>query len=149
MNPEIYIIHGGKGGWSNTSPPERLQERNRTSVSFAGLEGKFLSEFFLVASTALSVWFMFSKVLWMMMKFASIIKSMETIQALGTNSYFSFLCLVWVRGKAAPVLISSGEVCASILLMGGPFKKKEVRNKALTSILVLWTYLVACFVVFS
>lgn len=47
----------GRGGWPNTSPPERLQERNRTSVSFAGLEGKLLSEFSLVASTALSVWF--------------------------------------------------------------------------------------------
>lgn len=122
----------GRGGWPNTSPPERLQERNRTSVSFAGLEGKFLSEFSLVASTALSVWFMFSKVLWMMMKFASIIKSMETIQALGTNSYFSFLCLVWVRGKAAPVLISSGEVCASILLMGGGSLQEERGEKQST-----------------
>ena len=129
MNHEIYIIHGGKGGWPKTSPPERLQERNRTSASFTGLEGKFLSEFSLVASTALFVWFMFSKVLWMMMKFASIIKSMETIQAFGTNCYFSFLRLVWVRGKADPVLISSGEVCASILLMGVPSRRKRCETK--------------------
>lgn len=66
------------------------------------------------------------------MKFASIIKSMETIQALGTNSYFSFLCLVWVREKAAPVLISSGEVCASILLMGGGSLQEERGEKQST-----------------
>lgn len=82
-----------------------------------------------MASAALSVWFMFSKVLWMMMKFASIIKSMETIQALGTNSYFSFHCLVWVRGKADPVLISSEEVCASIVLMGVPSRRKRCETK--------------------
>lgn len=39
-------------------------------LGFTGLEGKFLYEFSLVASTVFSVWFTVSKVLWMMMKFA-------------------------------------------------------------------------------
>lgn len=77
---------------------ETSWKKERFWLSFTGLEGKFLYEFSLVASTVLSVWFLFSNVLWMMMKFAIIIKSMETIQSFGANSYFSFLCLVCVCG---------------------------------------------------